>query len=248
MTSHVILAAGLGSRLKKGPKVILKEDGLFDVLANHIKGGEYIGAEEFAFVIGHEKDKVIEQIMTRRLTRLPIKLVHNNHYHDKENGYSAYLGLKHARETSVLVMGDHLLPYKHLKEDIERAKELLTEGYELIEIIDRSMKTMRPGECTKLLIKGDMIVDSGKTLEKFNALDAGLFVLNTRKVLKRSKKLIEGDKTNWNDLVVEVIRDEKASFVEMGGHPWFGINTIEQLGKAKKLLSNGYHKFFFKNV
>ncbi len=237
----VILAAGMGRRmgLKHSHKILLNVAGL-TLLENHLKGMYLLGIKEVVLVVGYNYRLVTEKaskIAEKLGNNLQLNIVQNKEYKTKENGYSAYLGLKEAISPyAIVVMGDHLLPYRHniLEQSM---KEFEKSECAMAEVVDPYMVYMRPEWSTKVEVKNGKVLASSKTLEKFNALDTGLFFVDTKYTLSILEENAQEEKYNWNDAVLKSIETSCVEgYIPAAPYPWFGLNTPEEVKNAERWL------------
>ncbi|MBI2027461.1 MAG: NTP transferase domain-containing protein, partial [Deltaproteobacteria bacterium] len=109
----VILAAGSGSRLREGPKALVKLLGL-TLLERTILTAHDAGIDEFIIVVGCSASK-IKHFIGLKYPTLKIQWVHNEKW-NLQNGYSLWEARQYVYENFVLLMADHVLHPSFLKE------------------------------------------------------------------------------------------------------------------------------------
>ena len=82
----------------------------------------------------------------------------------------------------------------------------------------------------------NVIKDSGKKIEHFNALDTGFCILTPRIFSVLEKNLLDG-KTEWNDCVRQFLEEGIPTF-DIKSNFWVGINTEEEFADAQKIIAN----------
>ncbi len=214
----VVLAAGLGTRLKaKIPKPLVKVAGR-EILYRSLKVLSELGVEEFIVVVG-KKGELIEEFLKRH--GFKYRIVRNN-YPERGNGYSFYLAKDYVDDKFVLIMGDHV----YEREFIEKA--IKGEGL----IGDRIAKFVDIAEATKVICKNGRVERVSKNLERFDYIDTGFFVL-TPDVFKHAEELV---KSKHEVSLSEIIERAKVPVTEVSGYFWMDVDTPEELKKANRLI------------
>ncbi len=214
----VVLAAGLGTRLKaKIPKPLVKVAGR-EILYRSLKTLSELGIEEFIVVVG-KKGELIEEFLKRH--GFKYKIVRNEHP-ERGNGYSFYLAKDYVDGKFVLIMGDHV----YEREFIEKA--IKGEGL----IGDRIAKFVDIAEATKVICKNGRVERVGKNLDRFDYIDTGFFVL-TPDIFKHAEELV---KTKHEVSLSEIIERAKVPVTEVSGYFWMDVDTPEELKKANRLI------------
>jgi len=232
----IILAAGQGKRLKKHmPKPcvnVASKPLIFHTLSWLFKNK----VTNIIIVCGYKANflcQLVKKFSPKQPSNFNIHFVHNKYWKVKENGYSAYLGLKHCSSNKfLLLMGDH-----YFNGSLKKLWQC-TLPYWLIEVADITMEKMKPSGCTKLLIQGNKVLKSSKFLKKYNALDTGLFLGETKPVYLIARKLVRQNKTKWNDVVQYLVSLHQVGCISIPNFFWFGINTPAQLNKLNDYLGN----------
>ncbi|MBC8428859.1 MAG: NTP transferase domain-containing protein, partial [FCB group bacterium] len=147
----IILAAGDGGRIANlidSPKLLIEYRGK-TLLEHHLYGLAEFGVDNFIFVLGWQADTIRTFVRNKCPEMLQnITFVDNPEWETKENGYSAYLGIREVEENSCfLIMGDHVFDYGFLYNC-----DCVTSVHEpMIDFIDSEMLFMKPEWCTKVL-------------------------------------------------------------------------------------------------
>jgi CDP-L-myo-inositol myo-inositolphosphotransferase len=215
----VVLAAGLGTRLKANvPKPLVKVAGR-EILYRNLRILSELGIEEFIVVA---RDKRIEEFLIKH--GFKYKIVWNNHP-EKGNGYSLYLARDYIEDDFVLIMGDHV----YERSFIERA----VKGKGLIG--DRIAKYVDKDEATKVQCKNGRVEKIGKELDKYDYIDTGFFVLGPD-VFRYAEEIVKEKKDGEEIKLSEIIGRAKPPVTEVSGYFWMDVDTPEELKKARKEL------------
>lgn len=147
---------------------------------------------------------------------------------ERGNGYSLLKAERHvAGESFVLLMGDHVFEY----EAIKKVQALKAEG--TLVAVERDFNGRDVAEATKVLLKDGRVISIGKELEKFNALDAGLF-LCTPDVFKVAGSFKE--KFSVNDVMRRLCHEERLYACDITGSRWMDVDTKEDLERARDMM------------
>lgn len=172
----LILAAGNGSRLAacspELPKPLVPLQG--KPLLEHVMAGACeAGIEKFVIVVGYQGRKIREWYEDRPFAGVSVSWVENPDYRKMSNGVSALCAKDLIHEPFLLLMADHIF-------DPATVKALLAQPLaedEVILAVDRKIEAVFDlDDATKVRLQGNRIVDIGKNLQRYNALDSGMFL------------------------------------------------------------------------
>jgi len=236
----VIVAGGRGKRISNfvNPKVMLKV-GSRTLIENHIQGFcEIFNVDIIILVINPENEELVEYAKSLA-TKYKNKLVVVEGVGVKKNATKYGIDLIQAYKKRrdgylyIYVMGDHYIDYSHLKifkaEISKRIDEFCVNTDEkMIIFIDTSPKCAKTKAQSKVLVKEGIILKHGKTVDEWNALETGLFVIK-REILSKLETRLDslGDFDTTN--IINVIRNETGGLVvsfDIRGTCWFGVNTF----------------------
>jgi choline kinase len=108
--------------------------------------------------------------------------------------------------------------------------------------VDRKLDTIFDMEdATKVQTDGERIVDIGKGLTRFDAVDTGLFLCPSAlfDYLERVRSDRGGD-CSLSDGVRSMARDSKAMTVGIAGARWQDVDTASMLAHAESMLAGGW--------
>lgn len=171
----LILAAGTGSRLaaRSGelPKPLVPFYGK-PLLEHIIKGAFEAGVERFVIVVGHRGSMIQEWYEGRPFVGADVTFLENPDYR-KDNGVSVLRARDLIHESFLLLMADHIF-------NPATAEALMRQPLgndEVVLAVDRKIdEVFDLDDATKVRLEEDRIVEIGKNLRRYDALDTGMFV------------------------------------------------------------------------
>jgi choline kinase len=226
----LILAAGNGTRLaaRSGelpkPLVSLYGKPLLDHVVN---GAIEAGIERFVIVVGYRGRMIQEWYKTRPLRGGDVTFVENPDYR-KDNGVSVLCAKDLIHESFLLLMSDHIF-------EPATAAALLNQPLgknEVILAVDRKIDAVFDlDDATKVRLEGDHIVEIGKNLKQYNALDTGMFLCQPSLFL-----WLESALTNGNCSLSDGLRfmGQSRAFrsFDIGDRLWQDVDTPAALDYA----------------
>ena len=229
----VILMAGAGSRLRNSDETFLKP--LVPVLGRPlicytIDALVHAGIGKVSFIVGYQSDRVTMGIKQLIPPGVEAVFIENCEW-QKQNGISVLAAANHITSPFLLTMSDHLFDQSIL--------DLLLHNSALDELnlaIDPKVDSMFDSDdAMKVQTEGDRILQIGKDLVNYDAIDTGFFVcpLNIFNHLERVKR--DGD-CSLADGVQSMASEGKALAIDIGNAWWQDIDTPEMLAQAEKHL------------
>jgi choline kinase len=243
----VILAAGRGTRLASlttQPKVLLDVGGQ-SLLARHLAVLRALGLRRVALVVGYQRHQVVAAAQVAG-AGLDLQFVANDDYLTHGNGYSFYLGLRHAAGPVLAFDGDVIY-------EPEMLGRFLTppEGDALLVGAGR----LDDVECTKVLVDGDGFVR--RTVEKRLVAPGELaqwrFVGESMGVLRfggvgRLAWVAACERfftdparrlDNWEQILNDHLADLSLGYVLEPDPRWVEIDTPDDFARAVALYGSG---------
>ena len=171
----LILAAGNGSRIaaRSGelPKPLVSMNGK-PLLEHVMTAARQAGIERFVIVVGYRGNAIKQWYESEPLDGVQVTWVVNPDY-KKDNGVSVLCARKVIHEKFLLLMADHIF-------EPETARSLLHQPLgreEVILGVDTNIsRVFDLDDATKVRLDQDRIVEIGKSLRSYNALDTGMFL------------------------------------------------------------------------
>lgn len=228
----LILAAGDGGRLLPltdgVPKPLLKLRGR--PIINHVLDGLMsCGVDDATIVIGYQGDKLRTALENLSPCGMALHFVENP-AHELENARSIWA----ARDAMprdggfVLAMGDHLV------ESALTAALIAAAGDRCRLAIDRAVPgDPRAAEATRARVREGRVVDLGKALDDWNALDTGAFWCTPRLFDAITPELRDGEA---GAVFASLARAGELDAVDVTGQRWIDIDTADDLHAAEAVL------------
>ena len=235
----MILAAGAGSRmshLTTSPKCLLPINGK-SLLLHQIDHAAELGFSEKIVVVGYQHN-LIQQHLSIENRLEEVVFVKNSDFMTKGNGYSLYLGAKHAAHAMVAFDGDLIY-------DRPILDKFLNGG-----IQDKVL--VGPGsiddlECAKALVDHanniNSLIDKAPAIETENArfLGEALGILmfseqGRQKLLNCAERFFDNPgnlRLNWEHLINQYVVDNTMAAWYDPSDKWVEIDTPEDYEEAK---------------
>ena len=226
----LIIAAGRGKRLamKRQPKSLLyiNEKTIIETILDTCNS---VGLDDFVIVTGYEGKKIKEAL---KKGKNKIKYIENPNFSEKENGYSVYCAKDALKENFLLLMSDHIFDSSILESMLDYKIE---NGCALC--IDKDLENIFDlDEATKVYEQDKKILDIGKEIKLYNAVDTGFF-LCTPYIFEVLERSIGSGSTKLSDAMKLLANEKKLFSIDITGNFWTDIDTEEDLEYAKKYLN-----------
>ena len=232
----VILAAGMGSRLRAHdtmPKPLVPVAGeplLMRVLAQF----EAAGIEEVVLVLGHRADEVREA-MESRSSKVKVTFVVNPKYR-LSNGLSVLAAAEAVGDCPFFIsMADHIFDQSLIRGLM--GARLPAKG--LVLAVDRKLDDIYDiDDATKVRTSAGRIVEIGKRVDNFDAVDTGLFSASPAlfdAISTHAKRHPDGDST-LSQGVKKLLAKGVALVHDIGDARWQDVDTPGSLAHAEKLF------------
>jgi len=233
ISDAVILMAGSGSRLRGSDETFLKP--FVPVLGRPlicytIDALIHAGIKKASFVVGYQSARMIEAVKQLIPSEIEPCFIENRHW-QKQNGVSLLTAANQVTSPFLLTMSDHLFDRSIV--------DLLVRDAVLDQLnvaIDRKLDSIFDvDDAMKVQTRGDRILQIGKDLTRYDAIDTGLSVcpLKIFDYLERVKR--DGD-CSLADGVRSMASEGKARAVDIGDAWWQDIDTPAMLVCAETQL------------
>jgi choline kinase len=231
----VILAAGAGTRLRGSdgaapPKPLTPVLGR-PLIERTIRTFRAAGVSEFVVIVGYERELLTPELHTIA-GRLGVHVIPvTNHRWELGNGTSVLAAAEYVGDRFFLAMSDHLFTPAFLDRLIGA-----DEGLPLSLVVDHGCDVVSDlAEATKVRLADRRIVDIGKDLTRFDAVDTGVFLCRPVlfSALRRAQQAGDCSLTG----AVRVLAAEgRATTVPSDGLFWQDVDTPADLALAERRL------------
>ncbi len=230
----LILAAGNGSRIAarsgEGPKPLVCLNGR-PLLEHVMSSAREAGIERFVVVVGYRGQAIKEWYENHPLPGVQMTWIENPDFR-KDNGISVLCAKKVIHENFLLLMADHIF-------EAETARSLLHQPLgkdEVILGVDRNTGGVFDlDDATKVRLEQGRIVEIGKLLRTYNALDTGMFLCSPALF-----GWLENAAVNGNCSLSEGLRlmaaDGKFGGFDIGDAHWQDVDTPAALDYAQQIF------------
>jgi choline kinase len=234
----LILAAGYGTRLRAVsggiPKPLVHFRGR-PILEHVILRAHEAGINEFVIVVGYRSDLVRRWFDSHPLADVSITLVENPDYH-KPNGVSVLKAKGQIHDNFLLLMADHVFEPDTasalLKQPLSHGEVILAVDSDIERIFDLD-------DATKVRRNGNLIVDIGKEIAKYDALDTGMFLCSPV-IFERLESAIRDGSCSLSDGMRRLAAERKLRAMEIGNAGWQDLDTPEALVHAERVFDGGF--------
>jgi choline kinase len=235
----LILAAGNGTRIRSVsaglPKPLVDFRGK-PILEHIIRRAHQAGIDNFVIVVGYRSD-LIRSWFESRLLGVSITFVENPEYH-KANGISALKARNEIHENFLLLMADHIF-------EPETARVLLRQRLapgEVILAVDPNIdRIFDLDDATKVRRESDRIVDIGKEIAHYDALDTGMFLCSPALFDRLEAAAAKDGNCSLSDGMRQLIRERRLRALEIGEAQWQDLDTPEALAYAEGVFDGHFH-------
>jgi choline kinase len=230
----LILAAGNGSRIAarsgEGPKPLVNLNGK-PLLEHVMSGAVESGIERFVVVVGYRGQAIKDWYKNHPLPGIEVTWIENPDFR-KDNGISVLRARNVIHENFLLLMADHIF-------ETETARSLLQQGVEKDEVvlaIDRNISSIFDlDDATKVMVDQGRIVEIGKSLRTYNALDTGMFLCSPA-LFGWLEKAAGNGNCSLSDGLRLMAANGKFRGFDIGGAHWQDVDTPAALDYAEEVF------------
>jgi choline kinase len=238
ISKAVILMAGEGSRLRGSDKTLLKPFAPVlgrPLISYTLNGLVRAGIKTIHFVVGYESRRMIAQVEQLIPSGLRASFIENRDWY-KQNGISLLAAAGHVVAPFLLTMSDHLFDDAMF----DRLLDSFDPGFLNI-AVDRKLDSIFDlNDAMKIRTSGNKIIDIGKKLRDYDAIDTGLFIcpLEIFDYLERAKAGSCRSDCSLADGVRLMAGDDKVRPIDIGGASWQDVDTPQMLQYAERQMVN----------
>lgn len=239
ITKALIIAAGRGSRLgektEKSPKPLVKLFGL-PLIERIMQTAATAGINEFFIVVGYKKEEIIDYFNKKPLP-FTITWIENEEW-EKSNGVSVLKAREFLKNDNfLLMMSDHIFEAKTVQ--ALASSDLLLKKSDLVLATD-SLYMTKEGidldDATKIYEEKGIIIDIGKELKTFNAVDTGLFLCSPVIFTELKKFYNKNSNCSLTEGNRALAGKKRFLAFDIGKNLWQDIDTEEDLKVAQKKI------------
>ncbi len=234
----LIIAAGRGSRFEAGtanrPKPLIEVAGI-PLILRVVKSAQAAGIEHFTVVTGY-RGEVLEEYLIREMSgmKTDVRCICNPEW-ERPNGISVFRARGMMPQAFALLMSDHLFDPRILRhavsEPLESGRCRLAVDFNPSGIPDLE-------DATKVLAEGGRVLEIGKDIKKYNAIDTGVFVC-TEGIFSALETAITRGEESLSGAVRELARLEKMEAVDVTGLFWRDVDDEIGLKDAEQAIAEG---------
>ncbi len=189
------------------------------------------GLEDFTVVTGYQGG-ILEEFLRSfaKSEGVNIRFLQNGQW-ARPNGISVLRAKTHLQEPFVLLMGDHIFDHRIL---LRLLSAPLSPGRCRLAVDLHPERIYDLADATKLALQGERIMDIGKTLPNYQALDTGIF-LCSEVLFDALEEAISEKKEGLSDAIRVLARRGRMEAVDIGDLFWMDIDN-----EACRLLAEKY--------
>jgi choline kinase len=242
----LILAAGYGSRIASVsggvPKPLVPLRGT-PLLEHIMTSCQEAGITRFVIVVGYRADFIRRWIQGRPFDGISVTIIENPEYH-KANGVSALAAKNELRNPFLLLMSDHIFEPK-------TAKALLQQRLandEVILAVDHNVNGVFDlDDATKVKRDANHVVEIGKDLARYDALDTGMFLCSPA-LFDRLEAAKEHGNCSLSDGMRQLAREQKLRAFDIGEAHWQDVDSPEALAHAESVFDRDFNENPFAEI
>jgi len=230
----LILAAGNGSRLASVsnslPKPLIELHGR-PLLEHVLLDAREAGIRRFVIVVGY-RGNLIRSWFHQRHLDVQVTWVENPDYKDKHNGISVLKARDVIHEPFVLFMSDHIFEPETVTaltcQPIREGETILAVDHKLDCIFDMD-------DATKVACIGNYIVDIGKQIKLYDAVDTGMFLCQPA-IFDWLESAMSNGNCSLSDGMRLMAQYRKLRAFDIGDAMWQDVDTPDALAYARRLF------------
>jgi 1L-myo-inositol 1-phosphate cytidylyltransferase len=229
----LVLAAGDGDRMCQPapdlPKSLLPLAGR-PIIRHVLAALSAAGVGDSTIVVGHRGDAIRDALAHGAPAGMAIRFVENDGFL-LGNARSLWAARSVMQDNFLLVMADHLLHPSLLQILTSSALDRCRLA------IDRAPSDdPRADEATRALVRDGRVVDLGKDIATWNALDTGAFWCTPRLFDALTPERRDGE---LGAVFAVLARAGDLDAADVTGRPWVDIDTPDDLRRAEAMLAPG---------
>jgi len=230
----IVLAAGTGSRLVNGqpyPKPLQAVSGV-PLLVRVLRTLQDEGIREAVIITGHLGDILRRALLAEPSLALALTFVHNPDF-NKKNGVSLLAAREWIKDDVLLTMADHL----YSPEVVRRLRSMEPPRGSAVLAVDADIeRCFDIDDATKVRAEQGRIVDIGKEIASYNALDTGVFRIGPELCDELAKIHARTGDCSLSDGVKALAERGKFLACDVGDARWIDVDTPAAMQRAEAML------------
>ncbi len=230
----LILAAGNGSRiapLSGGvPKPLVPLFGV-PLLEHILMSSQAAGIRRFVIVVGYRADLIRSWFAGRSFADISVTLIENREYH-KANGVSALAAKSELHDHFLMLMADHIFEPKTAQALLQQP---LADDQVILAVDHRLDRIFDLDDATKVRRDGNYIIDIGKDLARYDALDTGMFLCSPA-LFNRLESAKKNGNCSLSDGMRRLAQEGKLRAFDIGDAHWQDVDTPEAFTHAESIF------------
>lgn len=233
----LIIAAGRGRRFGAAtdshPKPLIEVAGV-PLLCRTLQTARKAGIDHFTVVTGY-RGEVLEEFLRQEISPgIEIQCLRNEAW-ERPNGLSVLRAKGYVSGPFVLLMADHLFAAQILKALFATPLSL---GHCRLAVDFHPERIPDLADATKVIVKDGRVMDIGKEIKNYNAIDTGIF-LCTQAIFDALETAISQKKESLSDGIRELARRGRMEAMDIGDLFWQDIDDEASRLEAEKRLLKG---------
>lgn len=234
----LIIAAGKGTRLRSignsKPLVKLLGKPLIQHVIENVKS---TGITDFHVITGYNA-----ALLTDFLTELSeelnvnVNFIHNDDW-EKPNGLSVLKAKEHIKENFILLMSDHMfdpsIVVNLMNQPISDDEAILSVDFNI-----KNNPLVDLDDVTKAYTSNGHIINIGKTINRYNAFDTGIFMCSPAIFPALEKSISDKNDYSLSGGMKSLAEKRNFRYFDIGDKFWIDIDDEASYIKAKNYLSN----------
>lgn len=226
----VILAAGDGGRLqpltRRTPKPLIEVNG--KPIVRHVLDALHAsGVRDVVIVLGYRGPQVRAALEAAHPQDMRLRFVENESYM-LGNARSIWAARDAVDGPFLLMMSDHLVEPGMIRQITDAA-----DGVCRLAVERAGRDDERAGEATLAHVEDGMVMDLGKGIDVWNALDTGIFWCTPRVFEAMPPEMRDGEA---GAVFASLARRGELAAVDVTGRLWCDVDTEDDLRRAAQLF------------
>ncbi len=234
-TRHaVIIAAGIGMRFGNAtqlrPKPLLTVSGV-PLIRRTLLSARRAGLDHFTVVTGYCGQVLEEFLHQERSGDLHIRCIQNEQW-QRPNGLSVLRAKGEVPDPFVLLMSDHLFDPEILTRLLDAP---LPESHCRLAVDFHPEKIMDLADATKVEVKDGWVVNIGKEIERYNGIDAGIF-LCSHEIFSAIETAVFNGNESLSGGILELAQRRRMEAMDIGELFWQDVDDEAALSEGERRL------------